>query len=44
MIGTARYAATAAHLGHEQSRKDDLEVLLYNMNYKEFRICYSILY
>lgn len=32
-LGTARFASTAAHMHHEQSRKDDLETLAYVLVY-----------
>jgi len=40
-VGTTRYAPIAAHKGHELSRKDDMETLIYILvlflkGYKEF--------
>lgn len=32
-IGTTRYASIAAHKGHELSRKDDIESLIYVLLY-----------
>ena len=32
-IGTTRYASVAAHKGHETSRKDDLESMMYIILY-----------
>ena len=32
-LGTTRYASIAAHLGHELSRKDDLESMMYIILY-----------
>lgn len=33
LVGTARYTSLYSHLGYEQSRRDDLEALLYVMIY-----------
>jgi hypothetical protein len=36
-IGTPRYASIAAHIGQDQSKKDDIESLLYNLAYIYFK-------
>lgn len=36
-IGTPRYASISAHLGQDQSKKDDIESLLYNLAYLYYK-------
>lgn len=36
-IGTPRYASISAHLGQDQSKKDDIESLLYNLAFLYFK-------